>query len=82
MKLMSGEHFAILRRHTVETIGIESDLMADELGKTTLDERVLATMLKVPLNLFPPARWRISPMKTRHCRLASARRSPNPSSPL
>jgi len=55
MKPMNEKHFAILRRHMVETIGIHSDLMADELGKAALDERVLAAMLKVPRHLFVPA---------------------------
>ena len=55
MKPMSEKHFAILRRHMVETIGIHSDLMEDELGKAALDERVLAAMLKVPRHLFVPA---------------------------
>ncbi len=55
MKPMSEKHFAILRRHMVETIGIHSELMEDELGKAALDERVLAAMLKVPRHLFVPA---------------------------
>ena len=55
MRPMTDEHFAILRRHMVEKIGIHSDLMGDELGKTAFDERVLAAMLKVPRHLFVPA---------------------------
>ena len=55
MKPMNEKHFAILRRHMVETIGIHSDLMEDELGKAAFDERVLAAMLKVPRHLFVPA---------------------------
>lgn len=55
MKPMSEKHFAILRRHMVETIGIHCDLMDEELGKASLDERVLAAMLKVPRHLFVPA---------------------------
>jgi len=54
MKSMSDKHFAILRRHMVETIGIHADLMADELGKSELDKQVLAAMLKVPRHLFLP----------------------------
>ncbi len=54
MKPMNEKHFAILRRHMVETIGIHADLMDDELGKAALDERVLAAMLKVPRHLFVP----------------------------
>jgi protein-L-isoaspartate(D-aspartate) O-methyltransferase len=55
MKPMNEKHFEILRRHMVETIGIHSDLMDDELGKATLDEQVLTAMLKVPRHLFVPA---------------------------
>lgn len=54
MKPMNDKHFAILRRHMVETIGIHTDLMADELGKAAFDDRVLAAMLKVPRHLFVP----------------------------
>src|SRR5687768_7259024 len=39
---MREEHFAILRRHMVEVIGIYVDLGGDELGKRARDERVLA----------------------------------------
>ena len=44
MKPMSEAHFAILRRHMVEVIGIQVDLASEELGKAALDERVLAAM--------------------------------------
>ena len=54
MKSMGEKHFAILRRHMVETIAIHSDLMESELGKAAFDERVLAAMLKVPRHLFVP----------------------------
>jgi protein-L-isoaspartate(D-aspartate) O-methyltransferase len=52
---MNDKHFAILRRHMVEKIGIHCDLMDDDLGKAALDERVVAAMLKVPRHLFVPA---------------------------
>jgi protein-L-isoaspartate(D-aspartate) O-methyltransferase len=55
MKPMNDKHFAILRRHMVETIGIHCELMDEELGKAALDDRVLAAMLKVPRHLFVPA---------------------------
>lgn len=54
MRPMSEEHFAILRRHMVEVIAIHAELMCDELGKATLDARVLAAMLQVPRHLFVP----------------------------
>ena len=52
MKRMDERHFAILRRHMVEAIGIHVELMADDLGKAALDERVMAAMLRVPRHLF------------------------------
>ena len=55
MKPMSEQHFAILRRHMVELIGMHMDLMSDELGKSTLDERVAAALREVPRHLFVPA---------------------------
>ena len=41
MKPMSEAHFAILRRHIVEVIGIQVDLASEELGKAALDEQQL-----------------------------------------
>ena len=38
----------------VEVIAIHVDLMEEELGKASLDERVLAAMLRVPRHLFVP----------------------------
>src|SRR5262245_32355356 len=52
---MKEEHFAILRRHMVEVIGIHVDLAGDELGKPALDERVLAAMGRVPRHAFVPS---------------------------
>jgi len=54
MKPMSERHFAILRRHMVELIEMHMDLMSDELGKSTLDERVAAALMAVPRHLFVP----------------------------
>jgi protein-L-isoaspartate(D-aspartate) O-methyltransferase len=51
---MKDEHFAILRRHMVEVIGIYVDLASDELGKSALDQRVLAAMARVPRHAFVP----------------------------
>jgi protein-L-isoaspartate(D-aspartate) O-methyltransferase len=55
MKPMSEQHFAILRRHMVEVIGIHMDLMSDEIGRGALDERVAAVLRDVPRHLFVPA---------------------------
>ena len=54
MKPMDEQHFAILRRHMVEVIAIHAELMSDELGRATLDGRVLAAMGRVPRHLFVP----------------------------
>jgi protein-L-isoaspartate(D-aspartate) O-methyltransferase len=51
---MKEEHFAILRRHMVEVIGIYVDLARDDLGKPSPDERVLAAMGRVPRHAFVP----------------------------
>jgi protein-L-isoaspartate(D-aspartate) O-methyltransferase len=51
---MKEEHFAILRRHMVEVIGIYVDLAGDELDKLTLDDRVLTAMGQVPRHAFVP----------------------------
>lgn len=52
MKPMGEEHFAVLRRHMVEVIAMHADLMSEELGKASLDERLLAAMLDVPRHKF------------------------------
>jgi protein-L-isoaspartate(D-aspartate) O-methyltransferase len=52
---MKDEHFAILRRHMVEVIGIYVDLAGDEIGKSALDERVMTAMGRVPRHTFVPA---------------------------
>ncbi len=52
---MKEEHLAVLRRHMVEVIAIHADLASEELGKATLDERVMTAMRRVPRHLFVPA---------------------------
>ncbi len=54
MRPMTDEHRAILRRHMVEVIGIHVELIREELGKNTLDERVMAALQRVPRHLFVP----------------------------
>jgi protein-L-isoaspartate(D-aspartate) O-methyltransferase len=51
---MKERHFAILRRHMVEVIGIYVDLAGEELGRSNLDERVLTAMGRVPRHAFVP----------------------------
>src|SRR3954464_3886319 len=55
MRELTEAHFAILRRHMVEVIAIHVELAADELGKASLEPRVLAAMRQVPRHRFVPA---------------------------
>jgi protein-L-isoaspartate(D-aspartate) O-methyltransferase len=54
MKPMTEAHLAILRRHMVEVIALQADLMSEEIGKDTLGERVLEPMRRVRRHLFVP----------------------------
>ena len=54
MKPMTEAHLSILRRHMVEVIAIQADLMSEEIGKDTLEERVLNAMQQVRRHLFVP----------------------------
>lgn len=54
MKPMTEVHLAILRRHMVEVIALQADLMSEEIGKANLGERVLDTMRRVQRHLFVP----------------------------
>ena len=51
---MKEKHLAILRRHMVEVIGIYVELAGDDLGRPSLDERVLTAMGEVPRHAFVP----------------------------
>ena len=52
---MTEEHLAILRRHMVEVIALQADLMSEELGKSVLNERVMAAVGRVRRHLFVPS---------------------------
>jgi protein-L-isoaspartate(D-aspartate) O-methyltransferase len=54
MKPMTEVHLAILRRHMVEVIALQADLMSAEIGKAALGERVLDAMRRVRRHLFVP----------------------------
>lgn len=54
MNQMNERHFAILRQHMVDVIGIHTDLMSKELGKSAFSGRVLKAMLNVPRHQFVP----------------------------
>jgi len=55
MKPMNEQHLAIFRRHMVEVVDVHFDLAEEELGKSSLDQRVREAMLRVPRHLFVPA---------------------------
>jgi protein-L-isoaspartate(D-aspartate) O-methyltransferase len=55
MKAMTEEHLAILRKHMVEVIALQFDLMSEEIGKDRLDGRVAAALQGVRRHLFVPA---------------------------
>ncbi|MBR0664687.1 protein-L-isoaspartate(D-aspartate) O-methyltransferase [Roseomonas hellenica] len=54
MKPLTDKHLSILRRHMVELISVHADLLEVEIGKPSLDDRVLAAMQRVPRHLFVP----------------------------
>jgi len=55
VKALTEKHLAVFRRHMVDVIGIHAELSSDEIGKSQLDERVMAVMREVPRHLFVPA---------------------------
>ena len=42
MKELTDKHLAIFRRHMVDVIGIRAELSSEEIGKSELDEQVIA----------------------------------------
>ncbi|MBI0535673.1 protein-L-isoaspartate(D-aspartate) O-methyltransferase [Roseomonas sp. KE2513] len=54
MKPLTDKHLSVLRRHMVELISVHANVLEDEIGKPSLDERVLAAMQRVPRHLFVP----------------------------
>ena len=52
---MGEAHFAILRRHMADVVGIHTDLLSEELGRAALDEKVMAVVREVPRHEFVPA---------------------------
>ena len=55
MKPLNDKHLAILRRHMVELVEIQVELLSDELGQEALSEQVLAAMHRVPRHLLVPS---------------------------
>src|SRR3954451_20669734 len=54
MRELTEAHFTILRRHMVEVIAIHVELAADEIGKASLEPRVLAAMRQGARHRFVP----------------------------
>jgi protein-L-isoaspartate(D-aspartate) O-methyltransferase len=54
MKPLTEDHLAIFRRHMVEVIDVQFDLLSEEIGKARMGERLRSALLKVPRHLFVP----------------------------
>ena len=54
MKPLTEHHLAILRRHMVEIVEMNFDLLADEIGKDALDPELRRALMDVPRHLFVP----------------------------
>jgi protein-L-isoaspartate(D-aspartate) O-methyltransferase len=54
MKALTEEHLAILRRHMIEVIDIEYDLMSEEIGRSRPGEKLREVMGELPRHLFVP----------------------------
>jgi protein-L-isoaspartate(D-aspartate) O-methyltransferase len=54
MKPLTEQHLAILRRHMVEIVEMNFDLLTDEIGKDALDPGLRRALMEVPRHLFVP----------------------------
>jgi protein-L-isoaspartate(D-aspartate) O-methyltransferase len=54
MKPLTEKHLAIFRRHMVEVMDVNFDLLSEEIGSDGLDDRERAAFLTVPRHLFVP----------------------------
>ena len=54
MKPLTEQHLAILRRHMVEIIEMNFDLLSDEIGKDAIGPDLRRALLEVPRHLFVP----------------------------
>jgi protein-L-isoaspartate(D-aspartate) O-methyltransferase len=57
MRPLTEAHLAILRRHMVEVIDIEFDLLREEIGRAEPAPRVRDAFLAVPRHLFVPSQF-------------------------
>lgn len=55
MKPLTEHHLAILRRHMVEIVEMNFDLLADEIGKDAPDPALRRALMDVPRHLFVPS---------------------------
>lgn len=55
MKPLDERHLAIFRRHMVELIDVEFDLLSEEIGRGELAKPIRDAFLKVPRHLFVPS---------------------------
>lgn len=55
MKPLTEDHLAIFRRHMVEVIDVQFDLLSEEIGKARMGDRLRSALLKVPRHLFVPS---------------------------
>jgi protein-L-isoaspartate(D-aspartate) O-methyltransferase len=55
MKPLTEDHLAIFRRHMVEVIDVQFDLLSEEIGKSRMGDRLRSALLKVPRHLFVPS---------------------------
>ena len=54
MKPLTEEHLAVFRRHMVDVIDIEFDLLSEEIGREGVSDAVREAFLKVPRHQFVP----------------------------
>lgn len=54
MKPLTEHHLAIFRRHMVEVIEVQFDLLGEAIGRSRLGERLRSALLKVPRHQFVP----------------------------
>jgi protein-L-isoaspartate(D-aspartate) O-methyltransferase len=57
MKPLTEKHLAIFRRHMVEVIDVNFDLLSEEIGSDEPDAGVRAAFLAVPRHLFVPQQF-------------------------
>lgn len=57
MKPLTEKHLTIFRRHMVEVIDVNFDLLSEEIGSGGLDDRVRSAFLTVPRHLFVPQQF-------------------------